>query len=377
MSAGLSGPVRRLLMTTDAVGGVWSYTLDLARGLSAWGVAATVAVLGPACSQAQRREAGGIADLTLIETGLPLDWLCDDPHALRGAAAAISALAAQVGAQIVQLNGSALASEADYGAPVVAVHHSCLATWWASVKNGPLPQEWRWRAELVRRHLAQADRVVAPSAAFAALTAATYDLTPPPQVIRNGRSRAASGRPHGPPLDALFTAGRLWDEGKNIATMDRAAALVDAPFFAAGPLCGPNGARAAAGNLQLQGELTSGGVRDWLAKRPIFVSSAIYEPFGLAALEAAQAGCALVLSDIPTFRELWADAALFAPARDPAAFVDAVNALLRDRALRRRMGRAARDRGRRYSLEYSAKRMMALYQDLARSSVAFAAESAA
>jgi hypothetical protein len=35
------------------------------------------------------------------------------------------------------------------------------------------------------------------------------------------------------------------------------------------------------------------------------------EPFGLAVLEAAQAGCPLVLSDLPGFRELWDGAALF------------------------------------------------------------------
>ena len=51
------------------------------------------------------------------------------------------------------------------------------------------------------------------------------------------------------------------------------------------------------------------------ARCPIFVSAARYEPFGLAVLEAAQAGCALVLSDIPTFRELWDGAALFVPRR--------------------------------------------------------------
>ena len=48
-----------------------------------------------------------------------------------------------------------------------------------------------------------------------------------------------------------------------------------------------------------------------MARTAVFVSPALYEPFGLAVLEAAQAGCALVLSDIPTFRELWDGVALF------------------------------------------------------------------
>ena len=55
-----------------------------------------------------------------------------------------------------------------------------------------------------------------------------------------------------------------------------------------------------------------------MARAAIFVSSSVYEPFGLAVLEAAGSGAALVLSDIPTFRELWDEAALFAPPGDAA-----------------------------------------------------------
>ncbi len=47
------------------------------------------------------------------------------------------------------------------------------------------------------------------------------------------------------------------------------------------------------------------------AAATVFASMARYEPFGLAVLEAAQAGMRLVLSDIPTFRELWDGAAIF------------------------------------------------------------------
>jgi hypothetical protein len=36
-----------VFMTTDAVGGVWSYSLELARGLAGHGVAIQLAVLGP------------------------------------------------------------------------------------------------------------------------------------------------------------------------------------------------------------------------------------------------------------------------------------------------------------------------------------------
>ena len=45
-----------VLMTTDAVGGVWTYSLTLARALGARGVGVTLAVVGPEPSAAQVAE---------------------------------------------------------------------------------------------------------------------------------------------------------------------------------------------------------------------------------------------------------------------------------------------------------------------------------
>ncbi|MFL6754800.1 MAG: glycosyltransferase, partial [Sphingomicrobium sp.] len=101
-----------------------------------------------------------------------------------------------------------------------------------------------------------------------------------------------------------------------------------------------------------------------LAARPVYASAALYEPFGLSVLEAAYAGCALVLSDIATHRELWDGAALFVPARDVKAFASAIQSLLDDRHERRRLGELARDRARLYSPERMAGRMAVIYARL-------------
>ncbi|MDT8262603.1 glycosyltransferase, partial [Roseomonas sp. DSM 102946] len=86
--------------------------------------------------------------------------------------------------------------------------------------------------------------------------------------------------------------------------------------------------------------------------------------FGLAVLEAAQAGCALVLSDIPTFRELWDGAAVFVPPDDEAAVALALDRMMADRAERDRLGDAARERARRYSTAAMSNAMLALYDSL-------------
>ena len=56
-------PSPRVLMTTDAVGGVWRYSVELAHGFAGLGAETVLAVLGPAASGAQRREAEGVAGL--------------------------------------------------------------------------------------------------------------------------------------------------------------------------------------------------------------------------------------------------------------------------------------------------------------------------
>ena len=87
----------------------------------------------------------------------------------------------------------------------------------------------------------------------------------------------------------------------------------------------------------------------------IFVSASRYEPFGLAVLEAAQAGAALVLSDIETFRELWDGAALFFPAGDARALAGLLGRLQSEQSLRRQFAARARVR----AGHWSASRMIA------------------
>jgi glycosyltransferase involved in cell wall biosynthesis len=90
----------------------------------------------------------------------------------------------------------------------------------------------------------------------------------------------------------------------------------------------------------------------------------LYEPFGLAVLEAAQAGCALVLSDIPTFRELWDEAALFVPPSDARALGEALDTIIADPALRARLAAAATRRAARYTVDKSADALAALMRSL-------------
>lgn len=330
---------RRVLMTADAIGGVWQYALGLAADLVRAGWTVDIATLGPAPSPAHHAQADA-AGVTLIDTALPLDWLAADAAAVTDAAAAIADLARARAADVVQLNQPALAI-ATFAMPVVAVVHSCVASWWDAVESGPLPADLAWQRDLTARGLARADAIVCPTRAFATTVQRLYALPAAPIAIHNGRALPAAT---GALADRAFTAGRLWDRAKNVATLDRAAATLPLPFAAAGATVGPHGERIMLDHLQPLGQLDDDAIAAILATRPLFVSSARYEPFGLAVLEAALSGCALVLSDIATFRELWDGAATFVPADDVAGFARAIAALAADPARRLALGARARTR---------------------------------
>lgn len=347
----------RLLLVTDAVGGVWVYSLELARALRPLGVETVLAVAGPS-PDSNRREAG--AGIRMIDTDLPLEWLETSPDEVARAGEELARIAKRERADVVQTSSAALIAEGSFDCPFIAVQHSCIATWWTAVKGTPLPPEFGWRRDLVERGLRRADAVVAPTRSFAEATERAYDLPHPVLAVHNGRSeRQTRALPKG---DFAFTAGRMWDEGKNSVTLDRAASRIGAPFQAAGPTRGPNGSSVDLHHLKPTGELSETRLAGVLAAQPVFASAALYEPFGFAALEAAQAGCALVLSDIGTHRELWDGAAMFVDARNDRGFAAAIQRLLDGRDERARWGRLARERANNYSPQAMAAGMMDIYR---------------
>jgi glycogen synthase len=165
------------------------------------------------------------------------------------------------------------------------------------------------------------------------------------------------------------SVGRLWDVGKNLALLLKAP--IDLPVFVAGEHSVNNGGAwhpPASGqredaNRQLcfMGALESGQVRTLMRESAMYIATSLYEPFGLAPLEAALAGCALVLSDIPTFREIWADAAVFFDPHDAQGLACAVHRLAVDQRQLRRI--AAAGQARAIHL-YAAETMIARYLHL-------------
>jgi glycosyltransferase involved in cell wall biosynthesis len=161
-------------------------------------------------------------------------------------------------------------------------------------------------------------------------------------------------------------AGRVWDPAKNFPLLDRIAPSLDWEIRVAGSNRNPDGSERKAKQLKLLGALDQARVLDLMSSAAVFVHPALYEPFGLAVLEAARAGCALVLSDIPSLRELWEGAAVFVNPRDPEAWVRELNQLSRDAGQRERLAALAQSHAARYRADASISAYCALYEELIR-----------
>ncbi len=341
---------RRVLMTGDAVGGVWPYALGLAQGFARRGVETLLAVMGGAPSAGQAGTAAAIPGLRLETSGFRLEWMAGAAADIDGAGRWLKGLEEDFAPDVIHLNGYAHA-DLDWRAPVVTVAHSCVRTWWRAVHGEDPPPEWDEYGKRVRRGLDAADLIVAPTAALLAAMTESYGELARTRVVANGRTRPPPGmrRPKEP---MILCAARLWDEAKNVRALDAAARVLPWPVCVAGatdrPDGGPDGDFA---NIRPLGPLPEAELRRWLDRAAIFVSPALYEPFGLAVLEAAQSGCALVLSDIPSFREVWSDAAIFVPPRDSRALAQTLARLAADPDALRLLGLRAAQRAHKYGVE--------------------------
>jgi glycosyltransferase involved in cell wall biosynthesis len=346
-------------MTADAVGGVWTYALDLARELTMRGVTIDLATMGPAPSAAQLHEAER-AGVRVTVGPFRLEWMDDPWEDVDRAGEWLLDLERSIRPDLVHLNGYSHGA-LPWRAPVLMVGHSCVLSWWRAVYRTEAPDrfdEYRWR---VRCGLQAASMAIAPSRAMLASLAEDYGPFARCRVIANGRERVRLQRRR---QSLLLSAGRIWDQGKNIGAVTRIAGRVRWPVYIAGENAGDDAIAAA--NVHHLGHVPGEAMRGWFARAAVYVLPARYEPFGLSVLEAAHAGCALVLGNIPSLVENWEGAALFVPPDDSDELQFALSTLIDDEEMRRELAWRARCRARRFTVARMADEYLTAYEEMVR-----------
>jgi glycogen synthase len=350
-----------LLITTDAIGGVWTYTQELVTGLIARGHRVTLVSFGKLPTLQQTAWMRALPRLEFHPTEYRLEWMEVAERDIEESRGYLELLVREVQPDVLHF------SQYCYGnlkvdVPRIVVAHSDVATWWVGVHGcEPEPSPWMRRyREHVMNGLHGADLVVAPSQWMLDAVSQYYGTVRDGRVIYNGRDPELFNPGH-PKKEIAISVGRVWDEGKHVALLLQQEPPL--PTHIVGweqepgrekrqlPKCPVN--------VHFLGAKSQAELREIYASGAIYVATSRYEPFGLAPLEAALSRCALVMNDIPVFHELWGEDALYFRRDNPADLTRVLGELRSNTDLQHKMGSRALERARQ---RFSASRMVEEYE---------------
>ncbi len=197
-------------------------------------------------------------------------------------------------------------------------------------------------------------------------------------VIHHGvdpaRFRAGAGRPH--PRPYVLALSNLYSYKNFLCLIEawkRLAGRRDGvpDLVIVGEQLEPETARrlrrardecgALAARVHLVGSVPYQQVADWYRHAAVFVFPSLLETFGHPLLEAMCAGAPVVASDTPVSREIAGDAAHYANARDPEPLARAIEQVLFDAELRRRLLLRGAERAAGFGWEESSRRHLELF----------------
>lgn len=360
-----------VLVTADTVGGVWTYTRELVTGLAARGVQVTLVSFGGIPTRAQSAWLDELSGVTYYPTGFRLEWMQEADRDLCDSMNYLGSIIQERSPDLLHLSQFCYGA-LDVALPKLVVAHSDVMSWSQAVRGAELSGQWaEGYRTTVELGLAGASLLVAPSRWMLDCIECCYGRQSNARVIYNGRTPALFN-PYVSKQNYAASVGRLWDEGKQSQLLMHLIAP-PLPIFVAGAktLAGESEEQASptranedgtgVAGVVLRGELSEGEMRELLSRASIYIATSKYEPFGLAPLEAALSRCAIVVNDIPSFHEIWDDAALYFRSNDAASLQEALALLQGNRELRLTYANRAYEHARR---RYSAVRMVEEYMQL-------------
>jgi glycogen synthase len=350
-------PVQRVLITSDTLGGVFTHALTLAAGLVRRGVEVGMATMGAPLDQASRDAVTKEAGARLFESRFRLEWMEDPWNDVDAAGEWLLDVERQLRPDVVHLNQYSFGA-LPWRTPTLVGGHSCVLSWWRAVRGEDAPRRYDEYRRRVAAGLAHTRCVVAPSRTMLDWLTHHYGPFGEGSVVYNGCD--PDGFPPKRKEPFVLAAGRIWDEAKNMAALDRIAGRISWPVRVAGSRAAPSGSVATLTSAEALGPLSQAALSDLYGRASVYALPARYEPFGLSILEAGLAGCALVLGDTPSLREIWGDCAFFVAPDDDDELLAAIERLISNCSLREDWGARAR----RHAQAFTFERMMGAYLSL-------------
>lgn len=369
-----------VLVTGDTLSGSWVYTRELVTGLVTRGIRVTLVSFGDIPLPAQTSWMDHLHGLDYHPTAFRLEWMQEAEEDRGEASAFLVSLVRELHPNVLHLHQFSY-GDLPVDIPRIVVAYGDLLTWREAV-----PEEHqrsmhaierrahaRYRG-LVLRGISGADAIVAPSAWMLNRISATYSCPTRAEVIYPGRNPIFFN-PYVSKDDCVLAVGRLVDASRQLSLLTQhvhplPVCIVGSEQTIAMPL---NPIRADVKvateetSVAIRGPQTEAQLRTLYSRAAIYAATARYEPLGMPVLEAAFSRCAIVANDIPSYREVWGDAALYFRTNDASSLAESIRLLNDDRTMRRAYAELAYARARE---RFTTKRMIDEYLHLYRNLIA-------
>ena len=352
-----------VLVTADSLSGSWTYTRELVTGLVTRGVRVTLVSFGEIPLPEQTSWMDHLHGLDYRPTAFHLEWMQDAEEDMPESSAFLTALVRESRPDVLHLNQFCYGN-LPVDVPRVVMAQGDLYTWNHAV-HSRAPRAERslnWYRDTLVSGLAGADAVIAPSAWMLDRVSAFYGRPHRGEVIYPGRNPIFFN-PYVNKDDCVLAVGRLVDASKQVFLLTQQPYSVPVCIVGAEhtvpmpriPIRADVKVATEQTSVAIRGPQTEAQLRALYSRASIYAATARYEPLGMAALEAAFSRCAIVANDIPSFREIWGDAALYFRTNDAASLAENIRMLNADRAMRRAYAELAYSRARE---RFTTKRMI-------------------
>lgn len=371
----------RVLVSADTFSGVWTYSRELVTGLITQGAQVTLVSFGDIPLPDQTAWMNSLHGLEYHPTAFRLDWMQEGEQDFQAAEEYLCAIVRDTRPDILHLN------QLSFGAlpvatPRVVTAHGDLVTWWLAIHGKePARSAWLdWYRETIVGGLQRADSVVTTTHWMKEMLGVAYGVDFAGQVIFAGRNPIYFN-PFVTKEELVLAIGRLWDSGKQVSLLtqhkhSQPVCIVgaDNPIpMPTVPIRADVRVSTDSHEISVKGAQTESQLRTLYSKSTVFAATSRYEPTGLGSIEAAFSRCALVANDIPVYRELWGDAALYFERNNADSLAEVLNKLDKDRETVRAYGTRAYNRAReRFTARRMVDELLQLYRRLrtARTAVA-------
>ncbi len=358
---------RRILMTTSRDEASWVHCLELTSALGRCGIEVALATLGDPPAPEQLEESLRLPNLQVFPSRFSEQWETCPWDEVERASQWLLQLERFVEPDLVHLHHPIYGATL-FRAPKLVSGTTCPLCLWRALHVEDGSDRWLEYRAAVERGVSGADMLVTPTTAT--LVDLTSHLGPPrmARVIPDGRSprQVAPGTKE----EIVLSRARPGDRVVNVEALDDLARGLPWQVVVAG-----DDEAAESGEPRAAAPAKSGALRwlpglrreqrlGWLGRASVFALPSRHAPSGLPVLEAALAGCALVLGDIPSLRETWEGAALFV---DPDSAKDlrrGLELLIGEPKGLHGLARRARSRALALSPERRAAAFLEAYSDL-------------